>query len=249
MEIGAQGLLQIVVTSSSVAALAFRSNVVINPTSFVVRDVSYSSISANQQRHISECQKRYGGAVHYPLDLIDYDRKFDNVVRYALQGFVIVETDELAKAICTLADRSLRVKCVTFAGNKYTVDGVMSGGDNQSGQAFHLKSYRKMRVLDTEYRECKLKQEALSAENAKNEELKRRYYATRDQITEMAKQLNKIQRELKEVKERNREYDQGRELLEGSIQPKLKGLEDEIKAVEEFLERFKSGNGNLEKEK
>ncbi len=184
---------------------------------------------------------RVKGAIDFAVNLIEYDPKFENVVRFVFGDTLIVEDYESAKRIGIG-----NYRMVTLEGELFEKSGVITGGSlktsGELGRKFYEEEKKKL-----EEEEEKLRKE--------EEEILNRLKAVRSEIAEKEGVIKVLEKKISEYgavineregkeeefrtkKEKGKEYIKILEEQKREIEEKIKMLEREIEYAEEKLKNL-----------
>jgi len=177
----------------------------------------FSFIPLNRVR-VEERPLRYPrtkGAVDFAVNLVEYDQKFEKVVKFVFGDTLIVEDFESAKAIGIG-----NYRMVTLDGELFEKSGVITGGTvKPSGE------------LNKRYYEEELERLNVEEEKLKNEEsiIQKKIRNLRNLISEKTALLKVTERKIEELSVKNVEDFKSR------FEERLKSSEDYLKILEEKL--------------
>ena len=99
-----------------------------------INKMQYRNIGKDQVDQIAQLT---GGTARLAIDLIDYDPKFEPVMRQVFGTTFICDDQEAAKKICY--NPRFAFVCVTLQGDKYEPSGGLHGGSVPQGGNILLK--------------------------------------------------------------------------------------------------------------
>ncbi len=184
---------------------------------------------------------RVKGAVDFAINLIEYDSKFEKVVRFVFGDTLIVEDFESAKRIGIG-----NYRMVTLEGELFEKSGVITGGSHKAGGELSRKFYeqerRELEIKERELREeeqdLMIKLKALRSEIAEKEGLLKVLDKKLSEFEELAKDGNRKLKEFDVKIEKAKEYVEVLGTEEYKIKERLKALEEEIEYSEEKLKNL-----------
>ncbi|SCP03297.1 structural maintenance of chromosomes protein 2, putative [Plasmodium malariae] len=117
------------------------------------------------EKSVEECRKFVGLDAHdkkeviYFLDIMEYDKKLEKLIKYLFNGTLICSNVDICKKITYNTNRKLSYPTITLEGDKFDTSGSMSGGSNKNINLF-LVHYEKYENKKKEYyeKENKLKE-------------------------------------------------------------------------------------------
>ena len=128
--------------------------------------VTFLPIEALRPRYENEMIKsasREPGAIGYAIDLVSYDKKFENVIHNLLGNTLICDDIRSATAISRKYPRSFKI--VTLDGDVISMSGSMTGGSRRENSANLLANERNLKQIEEQIEQ---KRAALTrAENRK----------------------------------------------------------------------------------
>ena len=128
------------------------------------------------------------GAIDFAINLVEYDKKYENVIHYLLGNTLIVDNRENATAIVRRYPRAFRV--ITLDGTLYASSGSITGGSKRSDAGNLLENERRIKELEEA---IETKKDFLKRAEVKRVEL--------DKINEERKgQLNKLESRLQSAR-------------------------------------------------
>ncbi|AAC06839.1 chromosome segregation protein SMC [Aquifex aeolicus] len=201
----------------------------------------FSFIPLNRVR-VEERPLRYPrtkGAVDFAVNLVEYDPKFEKVVKFVFGDTLIVENFESAKAIGIG-----NYRMVTLEGELFEKSGVITGGAvKPSGE------------LNKRYYEEELQRLNAEEEKLKNEEsiIQKKIREIRNLISEKTALLKVSERKIEELSSEGLEQyeEKFKEKLENSkeylkiLEEKLLNVEDKLKELAEEIEYYEEKLNNL----
>lgn len=153
---------------------------------------------------------RVKGYIDFVVNLVEYDRKFEKVVRFVFGDTLVVEDFEKARI---LGIGNYRM--VSLDGELFEKSGVISGGYWESKGALS-KSFYEEKIAELEGILDRLKQE--------ESEKEREYKSFRDELMEKEGIIKILERRIKEVEQKDRESFE-----------RIKKLEERIRNGEGYL--------------
>ncbi len=163
---------------------------------------------------------RIKGAVDFAINLVEYDKKFEKAVRFALGDTLIVESFDTAKKIGIG-----NYRMVTLEGDIFEKSGIISGGQTKEsdlGRKFYEEEKRKLETEEEELRE-------------KEQDVLIKLRALRNEIAEKEGVLKVLNQKLEELEKIS---------SEGASQ--LRAFDSKIKKAQEYVEILKSKKIELE---
>ncbi len=184
---------------------------------------------------------RARGAVDFAINLVEYDKKFEKAVRFALGDTLIVEDFSTAKNIGIG-----NYRMVTLEGELFEKSGVITGGSQKSGgelgRKFYEEERRKLEIEEKELREKEqdliIKLRAIRSEIAEKEGLLKVLEKKLGEFEELAKEGDKRLEEFERRIEKAREYIDILRSQERDIRANLRSLEEEISYMEDKLQNL-----------
>ncbi len=164
------------------------------------------------------------GAIDFAINLVKYDRKFENVIHFLLGNTLIVDNVQNATAIARRYPRAFKI--VTLEGDIISTSGSMTGGSRRELTGNLLATERQIKEIEDEIEKTKLalekaqtRQMQASEEAEKSEdglnELRARLQASRLELAaiderqaHMAKQLKESEGEILVLNESCRAYEE-----------------------------------------
>ncbi|MFN7065701.1 MAG: chromosome segregation protein SMC [Aquificaceae bacterium] len=178
---------------------------------------------------------RAKGLIDFVVNLLEYDRRFDKVVRFIFGDTLLVDTFDNAKRI----EGNYRI--VTLEGELFEKSGVISGGfgeeGGQLGRAFYIEELERLNGLHRRLREEEEREERL---------LK----AIRDDLVEKEGVIAILRRRLEEIEEGDKTSFEKLKLIQEKIEKAeeyIDNLEDERLKLRERREQLKEEIEYLEK--
>lgn len=146
--------------------------------------VTFLPIEALRPRYENDQIKlavREKGALGFAIDLVSFDKKYENVIHNLLGNTLVCDDIDSAKVIAARYPRSFKI--VTLDGDLIATSGSMTGGSRRENSANLLANERKLKEIEDE---IELKTHALS-----------RYEEKRDATAEEKKQAQAVLEELR----------------------------------------------------
>lgn len=146
--------------------------------------VTFLPIEALRPRYESEHIKaasREKGAIGFAIDLVSFEKKYENVIHNLLGNTLICDDIDSAKVIAARYPRSFKI--VTLDGDLIATSGSMTGGSRRENSANLLANERKLKEIEDE---IDLKTSALS-----------RYEERRDAVQTEKKRASEVLDELR----------------------------------------------------
>lgn len=131
--------------------------------------VTFLPVDALRPRYENEQIKsaaKESGAVGYAIDLVKYDKKYENVIHNLLGNTLICDDIKSATAIARKYPRAFKI--VTLDGDIIATSGSMTGGSRRENAANLLANERKLKEIEDEIAS---KRDYLSRAERKKEEL------------------------------------------------------------------------------
>ncbi|NPA32487.1 MAG: chromosome segregation protein SMC [Aquificae bacterium] len=182
---------------------------------------------------------RVKGAVDFAVNLVDYDPRFEKVVRFVFGDTLIVEDFQSAKAIGIG-----NYRMVTLEGELFEKSGVISGGSTKGGGELSLQHTKQL------LEELIAKEEKLKKEEG---DIQRKIKELRSLFSEKLALLRVTERKIQEIKneltsiseeEYERKTKRAREYVE-TLREKLKETLSRINTVEDEIGYLKEKLSNL----
>lgn len=131
------------------------------------------------------------GAIGFAVDLVEYDKKYDNVIRYLLGNTLVCDNIESATQVSRRYPRAFKI--VTLDGDVINSSGSMTGGSRKDNAGNLLANERRIKEIEDSIAEKKAAltraeslrekaQEELSKANASLEELRERFQNSRAEL-------------------------------------------------------------------
>lgn len=86
------------------------------------------------------------GAIGFAVDLVEYDKKFDNVIRYLLGNTLVCDDIESATQIARRYPRAFKI--VTLDGDVINSSGSMTGGSRKDNAGNLLANERRIKEIE-----------------------------------------------------------------------------------------------------
>lgn len=172
----------------------------------------------------SACRER--GAVGLAIDLVRYDKRFDNAVQFVLGNTLVCDTIASATVIARRYPRAFKI--VTLDGDVIASTGAMTGGSRRENSANLLANERKLKEIGEEIAANKAalaraenkrmdaEAELESARDAR-EELDVRLQAKRIELAEVNQKLSSLTVQITETESGFGVYKQTRAQLEAKL--------------------------------
>ncbi|CXJ14883.1 chromosome segregation protein, putative [Plasmodium berghei] len=207
------------------------------------------------EKSVEECRKELGldakdkKDVIYFLDIMDYDKRFEKLVKYLFNGTIICSNVELCKKITYNSNKKCSYPTITLEGDKFDTSGSMSGGSNKNINLFlqHYEKYQniKKNYLSKEEEITKINNKLIAFE--KGEEEKRKI---NKDIQIISNNLSNIENRIetskygclsKKIDNAKDEIEKGRE--------ELKTLYDDQKRLNEIIRKLEKDITDYENNK
>ena len=131
------------------------------------------------------------GAIGYAVDLVEYDKKYDNVIRYLLGNTLVCDNIENATQISRRYPRAFKI--VTLDGDVINSSGSMTGGSRKDNAGNLLANERRIKEIEDGIDEKKsaldraenMREKAqaeLAEKNAQLESLRERFQSSRAEL-------------------------------------------------------------------
>lgn len=131
------------------------------------------------------------GAIGYAVDLVEYDKKYDNVIRYLLGNTLVCDNIENATQISRRYPRAFKI--VTLDGDVINSSGSMTGGSRKDNAGNLLANERRIKEIEDGIAEKKsalaraenMREKAqaeLAEKNAQLESLRERFQSSRAEL-------------------------------------------------------------------
>ncbi len=131
------------------------------------------------------------GAIGYAVDLVEYDKKYDNVIRYLLGNTLVCDNIENATQISRRYPRAFKI--VTLDGDVINSSGSMTGGSRKDNAGNLLANERRIKEIEDGIAEKKsalaraenMREKAqaeLAEKNAQLESLRERFQSSRTEL-------------------------------------------------------------------
>ena len=131
------------------------------------------------------------GAIGYAVDLVEYDKKYDNVIRYLLGNTLVCDNIENATQISRRYPRAFKI--VTLDGDVINSSGSMTGGSRKDNAGNPLANERRIKEIEDGIAEKKsalaraenMREKAqaeLAEKNAQLESLRERFQSSRAEL-------------------------------------------------------------------
>lgn len=184
----------------------------------------------------SACREK--GAVGIALDLIKYDKRFENAVGFVLGNTLVVDNIANATVISRRYPRSFKI--VTLDGDIIATSGSMTGGSRRENSANLLANERKVKEIEdeiaaakatlarSEVKRTEAEEELLSARKAQSE-LDGKFQQKRIELAETRQKLSGLTVQINEVESKFSVYKQSKLQL----QEKLAELDSEYSVAGE----------------
>lgn len=143
----------------------------------------------------SACRER--GAVGVALDLIKYDRRFENAVGFVLGNTLVVDNIANATVIARRYPRSFKI--VTLDGDVIASSGSMTGGSRRENSANLLANERKVKEIEDEIATAKA---TLARSEAKRTEAEEELLGAKKAQAELDGRLQQKRIELAEARQK-----------------------------------------------
>lgn len=132
--------------------------------------------------------RREKGAIGYAVDLVEYNKKYDNVIRYLLGNTLVCDDIENATQIARKYPRAFKI--VTLDGDVINSSGSMTGGSRKDNAGNLLANERRIKEIEESISDKKaaltraenLREKAqadLEEKNAELEKLRERFQSSR----------------------------------------------------------------------
>ncbi|CRH02434.1 chromosome segregation protein, putative [Plasmodium relictum] len=211
------------------------------------------------EKNIEECRKHVGldikdkKSVIYFLDIMEYDKKLERLIKYLFNGTLICSNVDLCKKITYNTNRKLSYPTITLEGDKFDTSGSMSGGSNKNVNLF-LLNYEKYENKKKEYSE---KESQLKIINEKliileKEEEKRKKFSKELQI--YTNNLSNIENRIEtskygnlnqKIEEHKQEIEKGRKEL-NELYEEQKKLTEVIRKIEKDISEYEANKDKKE---
>jgi chromosome segregation protein len=166
------------------------------------------------------------GAIGYAVDLVKYDRKFENVIHNLLGNTLICDNIQNATQIARRYPRAFRI--VTLDGDVISTTGSMTGGSRREVAGNLLANERKIKEIEDG---IESKKSYLARAQTKRAELEEKKAKLQDENNALAKKLQDARLELAGLTEKQAQ-------LLGSVtsaESECSAYEQSIRALEERL--------------
>ena len=223
-----------------------------------------SSVKGQKLSKINE--KGINGILGIASDLVETDRKFEEIILNLLGRTVVVE--DIDSAVKLAKQNSYSFKIVTLKGDIINPSGAISGGSVAKKTVSLLGREKEIKALEKELKEInskieKMQEEKEEYENSIKETLNKFeekqkeaqeleiVYATENQkqenidleILKLEAKLEKLRNDL----ENNKEERSQREKVQGELNSKVKSIESENLELNKIIEEFTVANKDNQK--
>jgi len=187
---------------------------------------SFLPIAAVKGKKLDINVKRYDGVIGMASDLIDYDKKYEQIVLNLLGRTVIV--NNMDTAILLSKQNSYSFRIVTVGGDIVNPSGLITGGSTNAKTTSILGRGREIEKL-----EATLKEITANLEKLKKE--KENYI---DSIKNILEEADKLETELKEI-----------DITYATEKQKLISLEDNVEKQNNRLKKLRTEIGEISNSK
>lgn len=179
------------------------------------------------------------GYLGVAADLVQYDKKYENIVNYLLGKIIIV--DELNSAINLSKLNKGKLKIVTLDGDIINPSGMMTGGSNKKNKTVLLNRENEIKEIQNEIQKSSKKIENIVIEINK---LKEQKIQLKDEKEKILLDKNNQEVEFAVFEEKKSFYDKEINTLEINLQ----NIKMDIEKEKENISQLKIENKLLEKE-
>ena len=152
----------------------------------------------------SKARVMYDGDLEYAIDLVEYDKKYFNVVSYTLGSTLIANSIDIARSV-----KNQRI--ATLDGDLIERDGAMIGGFFKTKK---VRSSNKVAELEKENSELEIELEKLNEEKS---EIEGKEEEEEDFVKQIEVDIKELEKNLESIKgDRRKSYDE-REILQKSV--------------------------------
>lgn len=162
--------------------------------------VTFLPIDALKPRYENDQIKsavRDRGAIGYAIDLVKYEKKFENVIHNLLGNTLIVDNIQSATQIARRYPRAFKI--VTLDGDLISVNGSMTGGSRREVAGNLLATERRIKELEEG---IEARQSFLKRADGKRNELDRAKEEAESELSALNKKLQDARLELASVTEK-----------------------------------------------
>ena len=131
------------------------------------------------------------GAIGFAVDLVQYDKKFDNVIRYLLGNTLVCDNIESATQIARRYPRSFKI--VTLDGDVINTSGSMTGGSRRDNAGNMLANERRIKEIEDEIAK---RQDILRRANAQRESGEKELAVKRAELEQLRERCQSSREEL-----------------------------------------------------
>lgn len=213
------------------------------------------------QKQLEECRVSMGfdkkdkqNIIHY-LDIIDYEKKLEKMIRYAFSGTLICSDSELCRKITYNENKKNAHPTISLEGDKFDTSGCMSGGSVKN-MNYLLENYEKYVIKSKElvekekkFQELKEEVETLAEVDEKKKKIMKELSMHESNLTNINNRLaasegGNLNLKLAEVKEK---LDNGKSEV-AKLYDEQKKLNDHIKKIEKDVKDFELDKNRKENE-
>ena len=170
------------------------------------------------------------GAIGFAIDLVKFDKKFENVIHNLLGNTLIVDNIQNATQIARRFPRAFKI--VTLEGDLIAVSGSMTGGSRREIAGNLLASERRIKELEES---ADAKKAFLSRAEGRKTELEEARKVAADELSALQKKLQEARLELASVTEK-----------QTALLQQVTGAESEYAAYNQSLDALKTRLAELE---
>ncbi len=187
---------------------------------------SFLPISSVKGKKLDNLKGKEEGLIGIASDLIQFDKKYEQIVNNLLGKTVVVDTMETAIKIAKQNAYSFRI--ITLEGDVINASGSITGGSVAKKTVNILGREKEIRKLEKEIQELKTKIEKLEKEKQEYE------LSTKETIEKVAS----FEKELQEI-----------DITYATEKQKVVAIEENVAKIEERLSKLKEEQQNLEQQK
>ncbi len=186
---------------------------------------------------------RDAGAIGYAIDLVKYDRQFENVIHNLLGNTLVCDNIASATKIARRYPRAFKI--VTLDGDVISMGGSMTGGSKREVAGNLLANERRIKEVEES---IEAKKQLLSRAESKREELDSARRAALSELSALQKKLQDSRLELAAITEKQSSLMQtitGAESEYAAYGQSRKALEDRLKNLDSEYTGVSTSASNL----
>ncbi|SBT82348.1 structural maintenance of chromosomes protein 2, putative [Plasmodium ovale] len=213
------------------------------------------------EKTVEECRNLLGmdvknkNDIMYFLDIMEYDKNLEKLVRYLFNGTIICSNVDMCKKITYNVNKKLSFPTITLEGDKFDTSGSMSGGSNKNVNLLliHYENYenKKKECMEKEQKLRKITEQVSLLEKAEEKKKK-----INKDLQIILNNLDNIENRIetskygsvcKKIEQAKEEIEKGRKEL-SELYDEQKKLIDVIRKIEKDISDYESNKDKKEED-